>query len=127
MGLAEIKTAMSNPSRAELAAFRKWFTEFEAEAWDKEIEEDVAAGRLDAIVREVDEDIRAGRLSELPLPAKEIALEVIQKLPADSTFDQIRERIEFVAGVRKGLDEIERGEVVSLDEVEKKIDKWATK
>jgi hypothetical protein len=127
MSLTEIKTAVSNLSREELAAFRKWFIEFDAEAWDKEIEEDVAAGRLDAIVREVDEDIRAGRLSELPLPAKEIALEVIQKLPADSTFDQIRERIEFVAGVRKGLDEIERGEVVSLDEVEKKIDKWATK
>jgi hypothetical protein len=127
MSLAEIKAAVSNLSRETLAEFRKWFIEFDAEAWDKEIEQDVAAGRLDAIVREVDEDIRAGRLSELPLPAKEIALEVIQKLPADSTFDQIRERIEFVAGVRKGLDEIERGEVVSLDEVEKKIDKWATK
>ena len=127
MILAEIKAAVSNLSREELAAFRKWFIEFDAKAWDKEIEEDVAAGRFDAIVREVDEDMRAGRLSELALPPKEIALELIQKLPADSTFEQIRERIEFVAGVRKGLDEIERGDVVSLDEVAKKIDKWATK
>ena len=56
-----------------------------------------------------------------------MALDAIQKLPDESTFDEIRERIEFIAGVRKGLDEIERGKVVPLDEVEKKIDKWATK
>lgn len=61
------------------------------------------------------------------MTAKAVAIEAIQKLPDESTFDEIRERIEFIAGVRKGLDEIERGEVVSLDEVEKKIEKWATK
>lgn len=127
MSLAEIKEAVSKLSREQLAAFGKWFAEFDWKRWDKEIEEDVATGRLDAIVREVDEDVRAGRVSELPLPAREIALDVIRKLPADSTFDDIRERIEFIAGVRKGLDEIERGEVVPLDEVEKKIDKWASR
>jgi len=125
--LQEMKDAASKLSREELAAFRKWFIEFDWEAWDKEIEEDVAAGRFGAVVREVDEDIRAGRLTDLPMPAKAIVLEAIQQLPNESTFDQIRERIEFIAGVRKGLEEIERGEVVPLDDVEKKIDKWATK
>ncbi len=127
MNLQELEAAMRTLSREELAAFRKWFIEFDWEAWDKEIEEDVAAGRFDAVIREVDEDVRAGRLTDLPLPAKTIVLEAIQKLPDRSTFEEIRQRIEFIAGVRKGLDEIERGEIVSLDEVEKKIDKWATK
>jgi predicted transcriptional regulator len=62
-----------------------------------------------------------------PMTAKAMVIDAIQKLPDESTMDEIRERIEFMAGVRKGLDEIERGEIVSLDEVEKKIDRWATR
>jgi predicted transcriptional regulator len=61
------------------------------------------------------------------MTAKAMVIDAIQKLPDESTIDEIRERIEFMAGVRKGLDAIERGDVVSLDEVEKKIDKWATR
>jgi predicted transcriptional regulator len=38
----------------------------------------------------------------------------------------LQENDRFIAGVRKGLNQIDRGEVVPLDEVEKKIDKWAT-
>ena len=127
MNIEEIEQAVSKLSRDELAAFRKWFIEFDWEAWDREIEEDVASGRLNAVIQEVDDDIRAGRVSDLPLPAKTIVLEAIQKLPDSSTFDQIRDRIEFIAGVREGLGQIERGEILSLDEAEKKIDKWATK
>jgi hypothetical protein len=36
-------------SPAELAAFRRWFQDFDAEAWDRQIEEDVQAGKLDAL------------------------------------------------------------------------------
>jgi predicted transcriptional regulator len=122
----EIKDAVSKLSREELAAFRKWFIEFDWEAWDKEIEEDSAAGRFEAVIREVDEDIRAGRLTDLPMPAKAMVLEAIQKLPDESTFEEIRARIEFIAGVREGLDQIERGEVVPLDEAERDIDQGRT-
>ena len=33
----------------ELAAFRKWFQEFDAAAWDRQIEDDVRAGKLDGL------------------------------------------------------------------------------
>jgi hypothetical protein len=33
----------------ELAAFRKWFREFDAAAWDRQIEDDVRSGKLDAL------------------------------------------------------------------------------
>jgi hypothetical protein len=33
-------------SPTELAAFRKWFHDFDAEAWDRQIEADVQAGKL---------------------------------------------------------------------------------
>ncbi len=36
-------------SPAELAAFRQWFHDFDAEAWDRQLEEDVQAGKLDAL------------------------------------------------------------------------------
>jgi hypothetical protein len=36
-------------SPTELAAFRKWFHDFDAEAWDRQIEEDAQAGKLDAL------------------------------------------------------------------------------
>ena len=34
----------------ELAAFRAWFVEHDWQAWDRELERDVAAGRLVAFV-----------------------------------------------------------------------------
>lgn len=60
----EIEEAVLRLSAAELAAFRAWFAEFDAEAWDRRIEADVASGRLDALADEALEDLRAGRCSE---------------------------------------------------------------
>ena len=33
----------------ELASFREWFAAFDAEAWDRQFEADVAAGKLDTL------------------------------------------------------------------------------
>jgi hypothetical protein len=33
----------------ELAKFRQWFAAFDAEAWDRQLEADVRAGKLDAL------------------------------------------------------------------------------
>ena len=60
----EIEEAVLRLSAAELAAFRAWFADFDAEAWDRQIEDDVAAGRLDALADEALEDLRAGRCTE---------------------------------------------------------------
>ena len=35
-------------SPSELEAFRRWFSEFDSEHWDRELEADLAAGRLDS-------------------------------------------------------------------------------
>jgi hypothetical protein len=63
--VAEISGAVRRLPKRELAKFRKWFTEFDAAAWDREFEDDVAAGRLDALAREALRDDRAGRTTEL--------------------------------------------------------------
>ena len=39
-----------------LAEFRRWFTDFDSVAWDRELESDSAAGKLDALLAEAEED-----------------------------------------------------------------------
>ena len=60
----EIEEAVLRLSAAELAAFRAWFAEFNGEAWDRRIENDIAAGRLDTLADEALEDLRAGHCTE---------------------------------------------------------------
>lgn len=50
---------------AELAAFRQWFAEFDAASWDRQVEADVGAGRLDALAEAALTDLRSGRCKEL--------------------------------------------------------------
>ena len=47
--IQEIQSAVSKLSPEELAKFRDWFSEFDAEEWDRQFEQDVAAGRLDKV------------------------------------------------------------------------------
>lgn len=49
----------------ELAAFRKWFHEFDAAVWDRQIEQDAQAGRLDGMAEKALNDFKSGRCSEL--------------------------------------------------------------
>ena len=60
----EIEEAILKLSAQELATFRAWFAELDAAAWDRQIEEDLAAGRLDAIAEEALNDLREGRCTE---------------------------------------------------------------
>jgi hypothetical protein len=48
-------------SAEELAKFREWFAEFDAQAWDRQIEADTAAGKLDRLIEESMADQKAGR------------------------------------------------------------------
>lgn len=52
-------------SREELSAFRDWFIEYDWQAWDREIEEDAAAGKLDKLAAEALEDFKRGRTKEI--------------------------------------------------------------
>ncbi len=52
-------------SPEELASLRDWFREYDAEAWDREIEEDVRRGRFDALAEQALEAHKAGRTKEL--------------------------------------------------------------
>ena len=61
----EIESAVQNLSRSDLSSFRNWFLEFDAEALEKQFEEDVGAGKLDALADEAIKDLREGRCTDL--------------------------------------------------------------
>ena len=49
----------------ELAEFRHWFAKFDAAAWDRQIEQDLAVGKLDGLLAEAQADHRTGAVREL--------------------------------------------------------------
>ena len=49
----------------EYTKFRDWFLEFEADAWDRQIEQDAKAGKLDALANKALADYAAGRTTPL--------------------------------------------------------------
>jgi len=63
--IEEIESAVAELPKKELVRFRKWFVEFEARVWDRELEEDVEAGRLDRLAEEALRDHRSGHSTEL--------------------------------------------------------------
>jgi len=63
--IEKIKTVLSKMSREKLSIFRKWFEEFDAEAWDRQFEDDVLAGKLDMMAEEALRDLEEGRCTEI--------------------------------------------------------------
>ncbi len=63
--LKDVEQAIKQFSSEELAAFRAWFAEFDAEVWDRQFEEDVAAGRLDKLGEKALQHLREGRCTDL--------------------------------------------------------------
>jgi hypothetical protein len=51
-------------SADELANFRRWFQEFDAAVWDRQIEGDARTGKLDALADEALRDHRSGKSTE---------------------------------------------------------------
>ena len=55
-----IEKAVESLPPSELAEFRRWFAEFDAAVWDKQIERDAVSGKLDALAAEALTDYGSG-------------------------------------------------------------------
>ena len=62
--LEALEKRVSGLSAEELTKFRQWFAEFDAAAWDRQIERDAKAGKLDALADEALRDHAAGKSTE---------------------------------------------------------------
>jgi predicted transcriptional regulator len=61
------------------------------------------------------------------MTTKEIAIHTIETLPEDVLWEDIQERINFVAGVRKGLRELDVGKGIPHDRVKEEFAEWLAK
>jgi predicted transcriptional regulator len=58
---------------------------------------------------------------------KQLVSNLLDRLPDDVSLRDIAKEIEFISGVREGLDQLDRGDGVPLEDVEKMIASWTTK
>ena len=65
MSVEELETAVSRLSADELANFSRWFEEYVADQWDRQIDADIVAGRFDAAGKRAESDFEAGRCKPL--------------------------------------------------------------
>ncbi|HEY2964025.1 MAG TPA: hypothetical protein VGJ37_16515 [Pyrinomonadaceae bacterium] len=65
MDVKEIETAISELPPAQVAELADWFDEFRAQLWDKEIEQDLKAGKLRSLLEETTQDLKSGRCEPL--------------------------------------------------------------
>jgi hypothetical protein len=59
--LEELEQRIRSLPPEELSRFRAWFLEFDHQAWDRQIEADAKAGKLDGLVNEAVADYKAGK------------------------------------------------------------------
>ena len=57
---------------------------------------------------------------------KEIVLETIRGLPDNCSLEEIAERIEFMAALQKGLDQLDTGKGIPHEEIKKQLASWLT-
>lgn len=60
----------------------------------------------------------------LSMSTKELAMETIKDLPDDASWQEIEDRIHFLAAIEKARGEVRRGEVVPHAEVRNLLDGW---
>ena len=63
--VSEIQKAIQGLTEAEYAELRNWWLDQDWERWEREFEEDVKAGRLDALAAEALEAKARGELRDL--------------------------------------------------------------
>ena len=58
--IEKLEHQIASLSRVELAEFRRWYAEFDAAAWDDQIDADAQSGALDHLADEALAEHRAG-------------------------------------------------------------------
>jgi predicted transcriptional regulator len=58
------------------------------------------------------------------MTSKEIAIKTIQEMPDSVSWDDIEERIRFLAAIDKGLDDIRAGRVIPHQDVKESLKQW---
>lgn len=63
--LQDLERTVKQLSTEDLAAFRAWFAEFDAQTWDQQFEQDVKTGRLNDLADRALQHFHTGRCTEM--------------------------------------------------------------
>ena len=55
---------------------------------------------------------------------KQIVEDLLQRIPEGASLHDIAREIEFIAGVRQGVAELDRGEGIPIEAVEQELPSW---
>lgn len=55
---------------------------------------------------------------------EQIVEDLLRRIPEDASLHAIAREIEFIAAVRQGLTELDRGERIPIEEVERELPLW---
>jgi hypothetical protein len=66
MSVQELEQAVQTLPAAEFQQFSTWFDEWRSDQWDRQIERDSMAGRLDHLAEAALAQFRAGHFTALP-------------------------------------------------------------
>ena len=58
------------------------------------------------------------------MTVKEKVIEVISRMPDDSTLDDIGYELYVIESVQKGLDELDRGDYLTHEQAKEELNRW---
>jgi hypothetical protein len=65
MNITELKTAVRELPQNELAEFVEWFEDFQESLWDRQIENDLKAGKFDPLIRQAEQAFSEGKCRQI--------------------------------------------------------------
>lgn len=63
--IEEIEEDIEKLSKSELKAFRSWYSNFDSQLWDNQIQDDADKGKLDDLANDAIKEFRSGKAKEL--------------------------------------------------------------
>jgi DNA mismatch repair ATPase MutL len=60
------------------------------------------------------------------MSVKELAIQTMQELPEDASWQEVEERIHFMMEIEKARQQVKDGDVVSHSEVKSSLEQWIT-
>jgi predicted transcriptional regulator len=63
----------------------------------------------------------------MAMNTKQIVQDLLQRLPEDVSLHDVAQEIEFVSAVRRGLSELDRGERIPIEDIERDLPSWVIK
>jgi predicted transcriptional regulator len=63
----------------------------------------------------------------MAMTQKQLVLQAINALPDDAPLSEILDRVEFLAAIQKGLDQLDQGKGIPHDEVKRQLASWLAK